>query len=114
MCCAVASYQVGETTVSIGHVKSFMSVGKAAITCEGACTCAPSILDATVDTTAAQLFFHTLVVSQAAGCVLAVTVLPVGACISSGWPPPPCEELLCTPSSSASGPYYSSLSNGRA
>ena len=61
--------------VQLAHLKSYEQMGIAAVTCESGCVCPPTRFDGHHAERSSVTLLHNFYVSQAAECVLRVTVL---------------------------------------
>mmetsp|Transcript_3873 Transcript_3873/g.8308 ORF Transcript_3873/g.8308 Transcript_3873/m.8308 type:complete len:495 (-) Transcript_3873:846-2330(-) len=65
-----------RVTMQVGHLKSYEHMGKAKVECVSGCTCNAPVLDGHCVERNSQLHLFNFYVSQAAECIIAITVLP--------------------------------------
>ncbi len=62
--------------MELAHLKSYESMGRAVFMCESGCKCEPALIDGHHKQHVSLTFLHSIRVSQAAECVVSLTVLP--------------------------------------
>ncbi|GFH18797.1 uncharacterized protein HaLaN_15658 [Haematococcus lacustris] len=62
-------------TIEVAHLRSYAGMGMASVECLSGCTCSPTILDGHHQARVSLVALHEVVATQAAQCVLQVTVL---------------------------------------
>ncbi len=67
-----------QMVVELGYLKSYEHMGRAAVSCEGGCGCAPWTLDGHHEQRNSQTFLAQFKATQADECVILVKVLNVG------------------------------------
>lgn len=67
----------GQMVVELGYLKSYEHMGRAAVSCEGGCACAPWTLDGHHEQRNSQTFLAQFKATQADECVIVVKVLNV-------------------------------------
>eukprot|EP00195_Chlamydomonas_chlamydogama_P016102 CAMPEP_0202891718 /NCGR_PEP_ID=MMETSP1392-20130828/1712_1 /ASSEMBLY_ACC=CAM_ASM_000868 /TAXON_ID=225041 /ORGANISM="Chlamydomonas chlamydogama, Strain SAG 11-48b" /LENGTH=508 /DNA_ID=CAMNT_0049575555 /DNA_START=27 /DNA_END=1553 /DNA_ORIENTATION=+ len=71
-----AGVSTGEVLVELAYLKSYEHMGKAKVECVSGCTCNAPVLDGHCVERNSQLHLFNFYVSQAAECIIAITVLP--------------------------------------
>lgn len=66
-----------KVNVELGFLRSYENMGRAAVSCEGGCSCEPWTLDGHHEQHNSQTFLHAFQVSQAEECVIVVRILHV-------------------------------------
>ncbi len=67
--------------MELGYLRSYENMGRAAVSCEGGCSCKAWTLEGHHDQRNSQTFLQGFPVSQADECIIAVRVLEVRACV---------------------------------
>jgi DNA polymerase alpha subunit B len=71
-----AGQTAGGVMLELAHLKSYEGMGRAVLLCEGGCKCDAAVVDGHHKQQVSQTYLHSVRVSQAAECVLSLTLLP--------------------------------------
>ncbi|PSC68096.1 hypothetical protein C2E20_8274 [Micractinium conductrix] len=74
----------GQATVFLGHLRSYRGMGKARVTCQSGCTCAPTVVNGLWKERVSLMQMLEVTVSQHPKCVLRITILDQSSSSSGG------------------------------